>query len=276
MKLKLKDVPDDVLDDVAFQLKNYLVPICGLSPLSTNHPFRFTGSGTLVRIDNAHCILTAAHVWTETRSMDEIGLVLTDHPSQFKIPNAVKVKLAWDGKISEWGPDLALLELPSSVVPTIEAYKSFLNLVQQKEMLAAEALSDKVPWVVTGMVGEFSKFAHHSDKRIVTATAEARALFSGLDQISQKNGYDYLDLIADLGLSEVPRSFEGVSGGGLWQIGLYRDKSERIAWDGKRYFRGVAFWQTEVSVGQRRIRCHGPQSVYEKAWGLWKLPKSDE
>ncbi len=128
MKMKLKDIPDDVLDEVALQLKNYLVPICGLSPQSNDHPFRFTGSGTLVRIDNSHYVLTAAHVWTETQSMDEIGLILTDHPSQFKIPKAVRVKLAWDGKISEWGPDLALLELPSSVVQTIEAHKSFLNL----------------------------------------------------------------------------------------------------------------------------------------------------
>jgi len=82
MKMKLKDVPDDVLDEVAFQLKNYLVPICGLSPQSENHLFRFIGSGTLARIDNSHYILTAAHVWKQTQSMDGIGLVLTDHPSQ--------------------------------------------------------------------------------------------------------------------------------------------------------------------------------------------------
>jgi hypothetical protein len=227
MKMKLKDVPDDVLDEIALQLKYYLIPICGLSPQSMNHPFRFTGSGTLVRIDNSHYrlnILTAAHVWTVTQSMDEIGLILTDHPSQFKIPKAVRVKLAWDGKISEWGPDLALLELPSSVAPTIEAHKSFLNLVQQKEMLTEETLSPQIgPWVVTGMIGELSQFSHQSDIKIVKATAGARALFSGLDQVYQKDGYDYMELIADGGLREVPQNFAGVSGGGLWQIRLFQE-----------------------------------------------------
>jgi hypothetical protein len=156
--------------------------------------------------------------------MDEIGLTLTDHPSQFKIPKAVRVKLAWDGKISKWGPDLALLELPSSVAPTIEAHKSFLNLVQQKEMLTEETLSPQIgPWVVTGMIGELSQFSHQSDIKIVKATAGARALFSGLDQVYQKDGYDYMELIADVGLREVPQNFAGVSGGGLWQIRLFQE-----------------------------------------------------
>jgi len=188
----------------------------------------------------------------------------------------VRVKLAWDGNISEWGPDLALLELPNSVVSTIEAHKSFLNLVQQKEMLAEETLSPQIgPWVVTGMVGELSQFSHQSETKIVKATAGARALFSGLDQVYQKDGYDYLELIADADLRDVPQSFAGVSGGGLWQIRLFKDKSERITWDEKRHFRGVAFWQSAITDRQRRIRCHGPQSIYEKAWELRKLSKSD-
>lgn len=205
--------------------------------------------------------------------MDEIGLVITDFPSQFKIPRAVSVKEVWSGNISEWGPDLALLEIPRSAVSTIEAHKSFLNLVQQRETHLAETISPEVgPWVVTGMVGQFSKFIHHIESKMVKGTAEARALFSGIDKLNQKDGHDYIDLVADLGLSDVPESFGGVSGGGLWQISLSMDKSENISWDGTRRFRGVAFWQSEVSEGRRNIRCHGPKSVFETAWSLWNLP----
>ena len=275
LNMKIKDIPDEVLKDIAFQLKNYFVPICALSPNSMDHPFKFVGSGTLVRIKNAFHILTAAHVWSATRDMEEIGLVLTDYPSAFKIPRSISTKQVWDGKISEWGPDLALLEIPGSVVSTIEAHKSFLNLTQQREMLLADMpFARKRLWMITGMVGEFSKFVHHSERKTVEATAEARGFFSVVHQAHQRDGYDYLDLGADIGHSDVPQSFGGVSGGGLWEINLSIDKSQKISWDEKRHFRGVAFWQSAVYDGRRDIRCHGPQSIFETAWRVWDLPES--
>lgn len=275
MNMKIKDIPDEVLKDIAFQLKNYLVPICALSPNSAHHPFRFVGSGTLVKINRTYHVLTAAHVWSATKDMEEIGLILTDYPSMFKIPRSISTKQVWDGRISEWGPDLALLELPGSVVSTIETHKSFLNLTQQREMLLADMLSArKGLWMITGMVGEFSEFVHHSEKKIVEGTAEARGFFSVIHQTHQRDGYDYLDLSADIGLSGVPQSFGGVSGGGLWEINLSIDKSQKISWDGKRHFRGVAFWQSAIYDGRRDIRCHGPQSIFEMAWKVWDLPKS--
>lgn len=69
-------------------------------------------------------------------------------------------------------------------------------------------------------------------------------------------------------LPGVPLSFGGVSGGGLWEIKLSMTSSKEISWDEKRYFRGVAFWQSEVSDGYRMIRCHGPKSSFEKTWEL--------
>ena len=272
--LKLKDIPDELIEDIAFQLKDYLVPICALSPNSADRPFKFVDSGTLVKIDKTFYVLTAAHVWSATKDMEAISLVLTDFPSEFKFPRAIPIKQLWDGKISEWGPDLALLEIPYATVSTIEVYKSFLNLAQQREVWTGHTVSpEKGLWVITGMVGEFSRFVHHSEKKIVNATAEARAFFSVIDQAHQQDGYDYLDLGADLGLSQVPQSFVGVSGGGLWQISLTKDKSEKISWDGKRHFRGVAFWQSSITDDRRNIRCHGPQSIFQKAWDQWGLPK---
>ena len=75
-------------------------------------------------------------------------------------------------------------------------------------------------------------------------------------------------------LCGVPSSFGGVSGGGLWEVGLSMEKSRAISWDGRRRFRGVVFWQSAISDGRRVIRCHGPQSIFEKVWELRALPQS--
>ncbi len=123
------------------------------------------------------------------------------------------------------------------------------------------------------MVGQFSEVQRYPEARTIEANVKGRALFSGVRQTHWRNGYDYLDLSAKLELPDVPSSFGGVSGGGLWEVGLSMTKSGTISWDGKRQFRGVAFWQSSPCNGRRVIRCQGPLSIFEKAWGLLALPQ---
>ena len=236
---------------------------------------RFIGSGTLVEIQGTHHILTAAHVWHETRDGDRIGLVLTPSPSKFVIPRGtILVKQLRDRKNPEWGPDLALLQLARPDVSTIAAHKSFLNLAQEKATLAVHpSATEKGLWAVTGMVGEFSPVQRFPEVKTIEAIAQARAFFSTVQQTHQRGGYDYLDFGAKLELPGVPSSFGGMSGGGLWEVGLSMAKSGTISWDERQHFRGVAFWQSEPFDGRRVIRCHGPRSIFESAWESWELPR---
>jgi len=236
---------------------------------------RFIGSGTLVEIQGTHHILTAAHVWHETRDGDQVGLVLTASPSTFVIPRgAISVKQLRDRENPEWGPDLALLQLARPVVSTIAAHKSFLNLSRQRATLGAHpSATEKGLWAVTGMVGQFSQVERFLETKTIEATAQARAFFSMVQQTHQRGEYDYLDLGAKLELPGVPSSFGGMSGGGLWEVGLAMAKSGTISWNGRRHFRGVAFWQSEPSDGRCVIRCHGPRSIFERAWESWELPR---
>lgn len=110
------------------------------------------------------------------------------------------------------------------------------------------------------------------EARTVTCHIQGEAFISAVQRTHEHNGYDYFDLGANLQLPGVPSSFVGVSGGGLWQINLSMAKSGTISWDGKRYFRGVAFWESEKTDGHRMIRSHGPKSIFEKAWDSWALP----
>ena len=268
--IRFGDIPQAVLDEVILSLKNYLVALYVLLPEKPQPRLRLIGSGTLVEIEGTNYILTAAHVWYETRGAEQIGLVLTDHQSSFMMPrDSICAKELWNGEVSEWGPDIALLKLAPPVISTITAYKSFLNLARQKENLGScPPVTENGLWAVTGMVGEFSEIQTHRERRTIESNVHGRAFFSSVQQVHQRGEYDYFDLGADLQLPDVPSSFSGVSGGGLWEVNLSMMKSKELSWDGKRYFRGVAFWQSEVSDGRRMIRCHGPKSIFEKAWEL--------
>lgn len=255
-------------------LKNYLVAIYALLPEKSQLRPRPIGSGTFVEAGGAHYVLTAAHVWRETREAEKIGLALTDHQSSFAIlRDAIAAQELWGEKISEWGPDLALLRLAPAYVATIKAHKSFLNLVQQKEAFAScQPVIEKGLWAITGMEGKSTEVQSYPEARIVECHIRGEAFFSSVEKAQEHQGYDYFDLRADVKLIDVPSSFVGVSGGGLWQVDLLKKKDGEIVWDEKRYFRGVAFWESEETNGCRMIRCHGPKSIFEKAWKEWGLP----
>ena len=211
---------------------------------------------------------------TKPGTLEEIGFALTAYPSAFAIPrDAIRARILWSRENPEWGPDLALLELPGPFVARIAAHKSFLNLAQQRATLAAHPPALGRCWAVTGMVGQFSDVQTHQAVRIVEANIQARAFFSLIQETHRRDGYDYFDAGAKVELPGAPSTFGGVSGGGLWEVGLSMTKSGTISWDGKRHFRGVAFWQSPVSDGRRVIRCHGPQSTFESAWNSWSLPQ---
>ncbi|GAB4237209.1 MAG: hypothetical protein Kow0032_22830 [Methyloligellaceae bacterium] len=78
----------------------------------------------------------------------------------------------------------------------------------------------------------------------------------------QSNGFDLIDFeIVDDPNFNLPSTFAGMSGGGLWRVSYNR------AANGKnpildKYLIGVAFYESALCEGRRTIRCHGPRSVY--------------
>lgn len=276
LEVLIQDIPQSVFDEVGLRLQDYLVPLYVLGWQNAEPQLRFIGSGTLVEIQGTYHILTAAHVWHEARNAEQIGMVLTAYPSRFLVPRAaISAKQLWKRPLYEWGPDLALLELARPFVSTIAAYKSFLNLVLHRAMFASHPpATEKGLWAVTGLVGQFSEVQRLPDTKIIDATAQARAFFSLVQQTHWREGHEYVDLGVKVELSGVPSSFGGVSGGGLWEVGLSMAKSGALSWDGRRYLRGVAFWQLERADGRCIIRCHGPRSIFETAWESWELPRS--
>ena len=273
-EIKMKDIPQSFMDAVRNGLKNYLVPMLGFSEAD---PVPL-GSGTYVRIGDRYGILTAAHVWNAASSYQKIFIILTDRsPTAFSIsPRHISPKLIWGGKENEWGPDLAFLELAPNDVATLKGSKSFLNLAKQKAgLLEKPPNTEKGLWAVTGLVAEFSTIEHKLEEKINTAKANCQAFFSTIHDTHIRGEFDFFEAGANLGLEGVPKSFGGVSGGGLWQIDISQKKATgEIYWDEKLYLRGVAYWEEEQpTAGLKAIRLHGPKSLYETAWKEWEFPE---
>jgi hypothetical protein len=122
-----------------------------------------------------------------------------------------------------------------------------------------------------GLVDEASVVTPRADIGVVEADLHADAFFGVTCIPAEHSEFDYLTLRAKTTLPGVPSTFEGVSGGGLWQITLNM-KAGTIISPGEYDFCGVAFWQQPQPANQILIRCHGPRSVFEKAWNAWELP----
>lgn len=271
----MKEIPDSVIASIGEGLLNFLVPILAIPQCGSEPDIKLIGSGTLVTISDSHYILTAAHVWDAIERSGEIHLALpTRRPSRFTmLPDEITPKVLWNGSSAEWGPDLALLEIPLARVGTIEARRSFLNLSKQKaELVDQPPKIEKGFWVVTGMVEVQSSVQRFQENKTLMASVHSQAFCGGIQQTHERQSYDYFDTGAELHLPGVPNSFGGVSGGGLWQADLSINKEGTVSWDGKRHLRGVAFWESPIADQRRAIRCHGPRSLYDVAWSEWGLP----
>jgi hypothetical protein len=271
--ISIDDIPDSVLEDVRLEIQHYLVPLLVGSRDNLEHPVDLAGSGTLVELASRHYILTADHVWNrvEVQDWEELGLMLTDGAPLGIERSLIAAKRLRAGSYSRWGPDLALLEIPPNLVGTIMARKSFLNLARRRSMLPSHPpQTEKSLWAVMGLVGQKSTVEPVDEKRTVIARVRGEAFFGVTCTAERRGEYDYLTVYAKTTLREVPSSFGGISGGGLWEVTL-KMRGDSIISRGEHHFRGVAFWEEREAPDRIAIRCHGPHSIFHTAWAEWAL-----
>ena len=215
---------------------------------------KFVGSGSLVFVGDSHYILTAAHVWDALQSAPVLGITVTDninHKFQIPVPAIVSTtlqpdKLDW----SEWGPDLSLLRIPPEQVGGVKAFQVFEHIMAPPKPLNVESLE---VWVVVGAPGELGKFTPtHADLQI-------SGRFVGPDPVAHGQ-YDYFDFEMDSSAPDMPKSWGGMSGGGLWRVLVYHSpETGKIDWAQRLW--GVVFWQFPLKGGYRIVRSHGHQSI---------------
>lgn len=220
------------------------------------------GSGVLVRLGKVQGVLTCAHVVSDLLCRDQVSLVCNG-ASRSRLQKIVleprnlrHIHIRGIGA-AEDGPDLGFIQLPPPLLATAGALGSIVDLEQQLKVYNRPlgAGSTEEVAIAAGVVAEWTKEQDSDICRIVMLTTWLAA--GKLQRQGQREAFDLLRFDPDR-MTEIPASFAGMSGGGLWLLGLVKDDNGiyRVA-DGR--LAGVAYYQTE----DRAIIGHGPRSIYE-------------
>jgi hypothetical protein len=277
-RLNLRDLPKGI----DLSITSELVPfsVC-LSRISGEDPSTFQplGSGTLVRKSGKFGILTAHHCLHGFRKEVELGrpngdtllcmlkdgdMVRVESHEAFEVPLGFPA----DAQYSRTGPDLTFIEIPEGPkLASFKAFGSFWNLDLDVNEMAAEFgkvgnLLVNAGFPEADYKTELTVDAIHHDVRFMS-------FISAIDDgdVSQNLNWDYIRSRCNYNeFNELPRSFSGVSGGGVWSVRLlYREKSE--VWEVRDFaLIGVTFYQTEVTEGIRELVGHYIASIYQRAW----------
>jgi hypothetical protein len=168
----------------------------------------------------------------------------------------------------EWGPDLAFIRLPAAAGFTrqLRASKSFYNLTLHPKNRMEEALDSSGFMAFVGYVAEQITDAPAESGFRDVRRIQGYAFLTGPEKYQDRNGFDYVDVGCDRLLAPtMPRSFGGVSGGGLWRFDVLRDPNEEPGQErlGKSFLAGVVFREDDVNTDTPRVRGHGARSIYE-------------
>lgn len=224
------------------------------------------GSGTLVRIGEIYGILTANHVSRELAKEDHLALILEGKEHQFDIPpKLLDIFPIGEGSVESEGPDLSFIRIFEPKLGTIKMHKSFYPLLHDRSYLLETPpnLKDGV-WYTSGTIAELTKVEQLPDGNQVT-TFGGYVFATGIEKAFERYDFDYYDAsVMYGGRSYLPNRFQGMSGGGLWQIPITEmpDGELKI---GNHFLSGVIFYATEREGDHQQIRCHGRKSVVEVA-----------
>jgi hypothetical protein len=146
----------------------------------------------------------------------------------------------------------------------LEAIGSALNLEQQRTMRSPK-LRPGVTEALTLAVGNWAELvtsAEHGSFNIVATFTTAIVTGEGRSEAAH-GGYDRFRLEVHP-MPAYPRSYEGLSGGGVWILGLKSDDAGAVTVLERRLV-GIAYYQTGADdPAQRHILFHGPSSIYDR------------
>ncbi|MGD0695612.1 MAG: hypothetical protein ABSB82_12240 [Terriglobia bacterium] len=254
--IPLTEIPQDILDEVRERLWTYTASVFavdGERPL-------YRGTATCVAASGKAYLLTAAHVWRELHG-ERFALGL--ERDRLLIPiykDLIEVTVLEPTGPLEWGSDLALIKLPDILAVDIRQVKAFYNLDKRRPEPGDQPGYDRGLWAVIGAPAERSTFGE------TEAVLKISLLASVVVSSHQRDGFDYVDLgFYHQGRSDLPNSYGGLSGSGLWHAPIRKSVSGAVSWTGEARLEGVAFYQKFTDEKEGVIRCHGRTSVYEQA-----------
>ena len=238
---------------------------------SEGNPFaNQVGTGTFVKIGDRYGILTAEHVTREIRwhMPCPLGLTLVPEVHRFDIkPGFFDIIEIGTPPSDGEGPDMSFIVLGLPDVGAIKARKTFLDLDRDRDrMLRQPPLLTDGPWFICGVP------SMRRTEEAPEGGFQEVAGFHGMCGITvplkeySKDGFDYIEVDADYqGGVNIPSTFKGFSGGGLWQVIPAESATDHFTL-GEILLSGVTFAESGMLHQHRSIICHGRSSIYSKAF----------
>jgi len=212
------------------------------------------GSGVLVSIEGRRGILTCGHVAAAYERLPEIGLIRFVAGGQqrrvLKLDDTQTIILQSSDTFTESKEvlDLAFTQLPPDAAISIEAQGVFLNIEKNRAKIESAAPAEgKHVDAILGLVAEFSQQPFVEGEEFISPM---RGVLHSGHICAQEKGLLTVEAM-DYNLNELPKSFGGMSGGGLWRIYFVENENESkiIA----TILCGIASWQ----IDDRKIACQG-------------------
>lgn len=264
---KISDLPKEFLGEITRSILNHLVGLIRIRKGKTSDDIQLMGSGTLVHVDDTFGILTAHHVLEAIPAKGTLGIILPYHDKEHRytidISHISKMPIA-RGKVDSDGPDIAFMKLPQPYIGQIKAHATFYNLEHNKEEVINNPVDNDIGmWAISGYPDECKKEIESIGCFDGVIKYEGDCLFGSIDKCYSSGEFDYIEMPADY-QNDVPISFGGLSGGGLWHIVLEQPPQGNIKVK-CIIFSGVAFHQSALENNFRSLKCHGRRSVYQVA-----------
>ncbi len=243
--------PHDLSGDILARLSNFAV---GLVKREGGKGSRVLGSGTLAVIEGSRGILTCGHVAELYEELPEIGLVrFVQGNAQRRMIQLGDTQTIIMQSSDSFGEkkevlDLAFTMLPPETASSVEANGVFLNIEKNRAKMEAYA-STKGHFrdAMLGLVDEFSGEPFVQGKEIISPM---RGVLHGGQITAQENGLLTFKAM-DYNLPHLPRSFGGMSGGGVWRA--YFEEGAHGSRVVEMMLCGVASWQIDATT----LACQG-------------------
>ena len=264
-RIQFEDLPQDLLKDIDNKIIIYSVGLVGAGRTNLKDEFALIGSGTLIEIEGRKGILTAHHVITELKKYTQLGLSLLPYEHRYAIPtNHLSIIEVAKPYINSIRPDLSVIILPETSIGRLLAHKSFWNISRWRENVLLKPV-DPVEgvWIVYGFPAELT-----TNKIPTKGFEEIKSYhsicgYAPIEKYYEEEEFDYLDVsVSYMGRVDLPQSFGGLSGGGLWQAPFFRSEHGELQ-NRDPILAGMAFYQTDIKENKRYIICHGRNSIYK-------------
>jgi len=222
------------------------------------------GTGVFARLGKISGIITAGHVLEHLPQTGKVGLVRfpgTDAQMQnFRVEMLYTDRIVLWSKVEGGAPDLGFLLLPEIDASAIEARGAvFYNMGKHRDFAATSSNHQMAEtFAIVGVVAEWAEevlVAPKAKKKIVGGLFGAAKVTKEF----KESNVDLVEIEINYSSSpRVPESYEGVSGGALWEIHVELEGAKIVS-VGKRLY-GIAFRQSK-ETDHHYIILNGPSVI---------------